>query len=425
MQETFLVTVDRYAFGKLGIGHVRGVPVFVWNALPGETVRARAVKRRRKYWEAVAEEVLDPSPHRIDPHEPDHYLSCSPWQIVSFSEECRAKEVVSREVFQRIAGISPAFSFEAGDEEMGYRNKLEYSFVNTPEGISFAFFERGSKRKVPLASCALRSHPLAHVSSFLLEWLRAERVRAEQMKSLVLRCNQEGKVAAVLFVADASAVKAVPELPPFFSGMQIYYSRPEHPAASCDALVAEKGTVALEEEIGGVPVRFSALHFFQVNIPLFQKVIQKVRREVAGADELVDIYAGSGSLSLPCADSVSRCVLVEIDEHAVSSASATIRSRGFKNAEAQCAPAERVPDVITPGSTVLVDPPRVGLHSRVLRRIIEAKPRMVVYLSCNIATQARDLAMLKGEYILRDLTLYNFFPRTPHIESLAILELER
>jgi len=129
-----------------------------------------------------------------------------------------------------------------------------------------------------------------------------------------------------------------------------------------------------------------------------------------------------GAIALPLAKKVKSAVLVESNEEAVGFAKENVKLNKLKNCKVVFSPTEKALDYIEKGKTIIFDPPRAGLHQKIIDRILEIKPKKIVYLSCNIATQARDLNLLSKGYKVKSIKLYNFFPRTPHIEGLAVLE---
>lgn len=151
-------------------------------------------------------------------------------------------------------------------------------------------------------------------------------------------------------------------------------------------------------------------------MPAFEAALKQIDLATAGATNKIDMYSGVGTIGIAI-DGTK--VLVESDEHNVRMAKANV---GNRDIEVVHATSESAFDYITPVATIILDPPRAGLHANLTHKLLEARPLAVVYLSCNPATQARDVARLQEGYTIRKFEGYNFFPRTPHIESLVILE---
>ena len=181
------------------------------------------------------------------------------------------------------------------------------------------------------------------------------------------------------------------------------------------------GDVILADKVLGVPFTYAAESFFQVNIPVYEQAIKDIRGWIEPNRPTVDLYSGVGSLGLTAAS--GPLTLVEINEAAVREAKRTISALGHEDSvHAVLSPSELALEYITSDATIIVDPPRAGLHSAVVERLLTEMPPRIIYLSCNPVTQARDVALLLERYAIRDQQGYNFFPRTPHIEHLLILD---
>jgi 23S rRNA (uracil1939-C5)-methyltransferase len=182
-------------------------------------------------------------------------------------------------------------------------------------------------------------------------------------------------------------------------------------------LLYELGTVTLQDSLLGQQFYYDVDSFFQVNIPIFEKALGSIR-EHCDEPEVVDMYAGAGSIGLSVATRKVR--LIESDP---ATAAMTRTNAGYSGLDTEIieTSTEYALDHITGDDPVIFDPPRAGLHKKVTERILETQPEKIIYLSCNPSTQARDLALLQGAYDVSYFEIFNFFPRTPHIETLAVL----
>ena len=178
----------------------------------------------------------------------------------------------------------------------------------------------------------------------------------------------------------------------------------------------------------GVPFRYVAEGFFQVNLPVYEQALTDMAAWIrtapvgsSNAPATVDMYSGVGTIGLTIGG--KHATLVEINEHAVKEMQRNIHALGREhNAKAVLAASEQALDYIHPDNLIIVDPPRAGLHADVVSRLLEKLPPRIVYLSCNPVTQARDVALLSEKYRIVHHQGYNFFPRTPHIENLVVLD---
>jgi 23S rRNA (uracil1939-C5)-methyltransferase len=413
------------------VGHYKGRKVLVWGALPGERVLVDIRKRRKGFLHAVTVDVVEPSPFRMEAEE-EHCLSCSPWQVFRPEKEREFKEMIAGEIFEREAGLPlpGPVSLVEGRGSFGYRNKMEFSFTTEPEGeLSLAFHERLLRRKTPIEGCVLAKEEINRFARQVLDALRRHRIPEQALKTLVLRANSGGKTLGALFVKDenmnAEALGAdCPE------GLLVYFSEPRRSASVPTRLLFRSGDERLAEELivsegkAAVPLGMGLLSFFQVNVEVFQTALRDMTPFLEGAD-LLEYYSGVGAISIGLSGTagIRRALLVDSDPEAIGYAEENIRAQGLEGRyEARAVPAEKMREELRPERTVLLDPPRAGLHPKLLKRVTEVLPGRIVYLSCNIKTQARDVRELLQSYDVIFSRLYNFFPRTPHIESLLVLE---
>ncbi|MEK7152660.1 MAG: hypothetical protein AAB834_01825, partial [Patescibacteria group bacterium] len=191
------------------------------------------------------------------------------------------------------------------------------------------------------------------------------------------------------------------------------------PASVRTALLYELGTVQLHDSLLGRPFVYDVDSFFQVNLPIFERTLQRIKEQCKQDGALVDMYAGTGSIGLSVAD--ESVDLIEVDPATAAMARINATASDTKATVIE-APTEKVLEHITHEKPVIFDPPRAGLHDKVITSTLEMTPPQIVYLSCNPATQARDLAKLQETYAMTYFESFNFFPHTPHIETLAVLE---
>ncbi|QQS19318.1 class I SAM-dependent RNA methyltransferase [Candidatus Saccharibacteria bacterium] len=429
------VTITKLVHGGQGLGELAdGRKVFVWNALPGEIVLVRITKNKRSYAEAVAEKVILASPDRIVPVE-DTFLATSPWQIMTCKAENRAKIEIICDLFrhEKINCPLPNKTVARGSE-YHYRNKMEYSFCGDKDGLHLALHERRSHGKQPVQGSALAMPAVDAAANVMLAELRRLQVRANDLKTLVIRCDQEGTAAASLFVKPSNfpRLKIPYQVEPSCAedkptgtprGLRVYHSNPKSPTSVATKLLYELGDCELNDELLGKSFHYNVDSFFQVNVPVYEEALKSIRSHSIG--DPVDMYAGVGTIGLSVAQ--KKVTLVEHDPVTATMArkniSCMIASGSVLDAEVVEAPTEKVLEYITGKETVIFDPPRAGLHPKVVERCLDVLPQQIIYLSCNPATQARDLAVLQEKYVISRIEVFNFFPRTPHIETLAVLTL--
>ena len=387
----------------------------MWNALPGEKVRVELTKRKNKLAEGVAIEIIEASKDRITPRD-DAYLSTSPWQIMDFTTENTYKQAILQETMQREhVDYDATIVMEAGEQEWQYRNKMEYSFWADDHGLHLALFNRGTHGKRIIEGSSIAMPAIDKTAHAILAVLSKQGIRGSQLKTVVVRSNQKGGTVAALFVKD-ELFPNIPDLSGLCNGVVVYYSTHKSPASVITKELYRYGDITLTDHVGSTNITYDVNSFFQVNLEIFSKALESMKSEVAG-HSFIDMYSGVGTIGLGIG---GPAVLVESDKH--NNDMAKQNATGTP-AKIVAATAETATEYITDTDYLIVDPPRAGLHAKVVDAILEAKPPKIIYLSCNPITQARDLAVLQKTYKISTITGYNFFPRTPHIESLAILEL--
>lgn len=443
-----IVDIEKLVHGGQGLGTLPdGRKVFVWNALPGERVAVRLIKQKRSYAEAIAEKILVASSDRVEPVEAN-YLATSPWQMMTVAAENRAKAEIVHELFSHSGIETDLFDSATVQEEQpdkksrlfagamrnplagvsyGYRNKMEYSFWGDDDGLHLALHQRGSHGKHIVQGSALALPAVDVAANAVLEELRRLKVRAGDLKTVIIRCDQQGNTVASLFVkpSEFPRLKLPSQVKNDFSegsplkGVRVYHSNPKSPASVPTKLLYELGDATLSDELLGHEFHYDVDSFFQVNLPIYGRALESIRAHCVG--DPIDMYAGVGTIGLSVAK--QRVTLVELDPATAAMARVNAAQSGVE-AEVIEASTEKALEYITHDRPVIFDPPRAGLHAKVVERCLETRPPQILYLSCNPATQARDLAMLQEKYAVTHVEIFNFFPRTPHIETLAVLQLK-
>ena len=408
------VKIEKLVHGGQGIGTLSdGRRVFVWNVIPDEVVNVRLVKSKKGHAEGIAEEIISPSGYRETPKD-EAYLSTSPWQMMDFSAENKFKADILTETMQREhVAYTAAITLDTAGSEWHYRNTIEVSFWAGDSGLHLALFYRGTHRKQIIEGSSIAMPIIDETARKIVQILNTHGIRGSQLKTVVVRANQSGRAVAALFVKD-ELFPELQELATVCSGIAVYYSTPKSPASVLTKDLYHYGDLTLMDTIGGCNITYDVNSFFQVNLPVFTKALEAIRNAI-GEDASVDMYSGVGTIGIPA----GAYKLVELDEHNVAMARQNI---GDKATEVVHASAEAALEHITSDTALIVDPPRAGLHQKVTAKMLEALPPKIVYLSCNPITQARDMALLQTSYEIESIQGYNFFPKTPHIESLAVLK---
>lgn len=385
------VNLQKFVPGGQTIGILPdGKKVFVWGGLPNETVEIEITKSKKSYAEGIAKDVLTANAHRIKPRD-DCYLSTSPWQIMDYNYELEQKKTLIIEAFsQENIDIKEDFSIETDGNQYRYRNKMEYSlwWDNETNKISLAFHKRGTHRKIPIEKSSIEIPEIFDEAEKIISDLNDRGEEARKYQSLMLRANQHGEVSGGL--------------------LENYKPHPQFKPLT-DTIIDRGYT-------------YSPNGFFQINIPVYEMVLKEVKQHIDKNLPVVDMYAGVGTIGLSVINKNQPLTLVETDKNAFEEMKKNIESLVDVDAKPVLSNAEDALKYIISDINLIVDPPRAGLDSKIIDQILKTLPKSVTYLSCNPTTQARDVAKLLTKYRISHLKSYNFFPRTPHIENLVVLE---
>ena len=377
-----IVKLDQIVPGGQALGQLAdGRKVFV-------TVKIRLTKLKKSYAEAVVVEVIESSSDRIAPRD-DCYLSTSPWQIMTEAAEVQHKSDLVVESFRQVGVTVPWQEIRGDGKFYHYRNKMEYSlwWDHDTARIWPAFHRRGSHQKILVKSSSIERPEIWAEAQRIIAELNANGDEARHYQSLLIRCNQVGVVSSGLF--------------------EMNQPRPI--------------MTQLSDQILGYDYTYSPNGFFQINLPVYELALREMQPFI-NTNKVIDMYSGVGTIGLSVARDTD-LTLVETDTHAYAELEHNIPADS-NHIHGVHAKSEEALEYITGDATIIVDPPRAGLDDKVTTRILEVKPPRVIYLSCNPATQARDVARLASDYDIIHSQPFNFFPRTPHIENLVVLQLK-
>ena len=371
-----------------------GQKAFIWNALPEETVtELQITKRKTHYIEGIATKIINPSKIRITPKD-DCFLSTSPWQIMDYKTELTEKQNIVKELFrQNNLPETKINNIITDNKDFFYRNKMEYSlfYDHDTNSIHLSFHVRGTHQKIPIKSSSIERPEIFNRALEVIKDLNQSSRRASDFQSLILRCNQQGVVSGGL--------------------LENYQPHPNFTSLT-DSILDQEYT-------------YSPNGFFQINLPVYELALKYIKPHIK-TNKVLDLYAGVGSIGLSVA-SDKNLALVEVNTAAhaemIKNCENVSSKTGNTNINPILAKSEEVLEFIAPDVTVILDPPRAGCDIKLLEKLIEKTPETIVYMSCNPATLARDLKILvnSNKYKITEVTPFNFFPRTPHIEAITIL----
>lgn len=409
------------------LGRSEGKVVFCYGVLPDETARVRTTFEKKNFAEAELLEIITPSPKRVAPRE-DHYLSCSPWQVMDYEFQCETKKgIIEDLLYQTTKETIRLDKFYSAKETFGYRTKIEYSFTGEPGNLSFAFHKRGNYREKYLLpeGCALISPRANAVAKKILEMINGLKLSTADLKTLIIReAKKPGSRVAALYLKRQDI-----ELPDMtidgLNGFLAVYSDPVSSVSQVDGLIKAWGDDFVTEELLGNKFSYGFDCFFQNNMELFEEALKEIRAAAFKCNKLVDLYSGVGVIGLTLRDLAGKVLAVESSDSSVKYAAMNAEANGATNFEIACSLSEKAESGLFEGTDILVlDPPRAGLHNKVIKRIMEILPKRIIYLSCNPITQGRDAAFFMEKYKIIRAAGFDFYPNTPHAETLLVFERE-
>ena len=436
------VITDYTAEGQ-GVAHIEGCAVFIPNAIAGEKVRVRIEKAQKTWAAGKIVEILEKSPHRVNRECPVAKLcgGCDFWHM-DYDEESRLKADRVKNCLNRIGGEAlQEVPILAAPTCYGYRNKAQYP-VAAKKGRAYAgFFRAGTHDVVENKRCLILPQETDAVKDAVMDYVNQYRVSVYDevahkglLRHIYVRRGVVSGQVLVCLVCNGEKLPKVEELLkrlkkiPGFTTLVLSVNTKKGNAVLGDKFLTLHGPGYIEDTLCGLNFRLSPRSFYQVNHHqaqlLYQAAIQQA--EITKNDTVLDLYCGVGTITLAMASAAGKVIGVEVIPQAVEDAKDNAKSNGIENAEFFCGDAGQAalelekngvkPDV------VVVDPPRKGLNADTIEALHRMSPRRVVYVSCDPATLARDVALLKQRgYELKNAMAADLFPRCSHVESVVCL----
>jgi 23S rRNA (uracil1939-C5)-methyltransferase len=468
------LTIDSLAHGGAGVGRADGFVVFVRGALPGDRVIAEITGGKKRFAEARLAEVLEPGPDRVPERAPHPGAA---WQCLRYDAQLAEKQRQVREALERLGGFEVTETKELDGEAQplldrpvleqivaagsthddpaiwNYRNKVEFSFgAANPEqggGLALGFHRPGHWDVIEdVDDTVLASERANAIRRAVRDWCERQGLgpydRDERfgfLRNLIVREGRRTGDTLVRLVTSttepqpygfdtAGFLDALGTLDP--PPTSVIWSRSDDPGnATRDTRdKALLGKPYVEEEILGLRYRISADAFFQTNSDQTEKLYGAAIEfaDLNGRENVFDLYCGSGTIGIAMAEYARHVWGIEIVESAVADAEANANLNGVTDAEfiagdMRLALPKLIEEVGAP-DVVVLDPPRAGLSSKVCRRVLDAAPKRIVYVSCNPTTLAPNLRQFADSgYALRRVRPVDMFPHTPHIECVAVMDL--
>lgn len=429
----------------MGVGRINGQAVFVRGALPGELWRVKIVKVGKTVAYGRGEECLSPSPSpdRVAPGCPA-YGRCGGCSCRHMSYECELAFKLDKvnDALRRIGGADIVCDGILGSEDTErYRNKAIYAIGGSAAEPVYGFFRANSHDVVGVEGCLLQSESADRCAAAVCGWMRRYGVEPYDVKSgsgsvrhVFTRTARDGSAVCCVVSAGGFGAKTQPlvdalrEACPELKGVVLCVNRTRGNTVLAGDFHTLWGEPDLTDTLCGFEFEIAPQAFYQVNPTqaerLYRRAVELALPEPGGT--VLELYCGAGTISLALAARAKRVIGAEIVPEAVENARANARRNGVKNVEFICADAAEAaarfageggrPDVI------VVDPPRKGMSAEALDAVASMQPERIVYVSCDPATLARDIARLRPHgYLAGRATAVDMFPRTAHVETVVLL----
>ena len=444
------------AFGRAADQRI----VFVPYAAPGDIADIRVTKKRSNYYEGIIESLHKASPDRIDP-KCAHFGLCGgcKWQHISYEAQLAGKQDEVIQHLKRIGGVSPEHTGEilGCEDPYYYRNKMEFSFSDskwlTPEEIaSDKNFNRNAlgfhkpqmwDKVIDLDACHLQSDPSNAIRNFCKEEAERQNLRffnprhqSGDLRTLMIRNTQSNQLMVLIQFCEASEgaiqryMSAILSAFPTIHSLLYTINTKANDTLYDQEIHCFHGADFIEEEMEGLRFAIDSKSFYQTNSKQAYRLYQVVREfaQIKSSDIVYDLYTGTGTIAQFVAKNAQKVIGVESVPEAIQKAQENAIVNGIHNVHFEVGDMRTVfnDDFIARHSkadVVITDPPRDGMHPDVVEQLLTLNAPRIVYVSCNSATQARDLQRLNTSYRTLKSQAVDMFPQTHHVENVVLLEL--
>ena len=454
------ITIESVAAEGKALTHYEGAVVFVESAVPGDVVDIRITKKKPNYMEGFVIKMKKPSEHRLKPF-CEHFGLCGgcKWQPLPYGMQLQAKQQQVWDQLVRLGHLDiPEISPIIGsDNTRYYRNKLEFTFssrrwfgkdedpstLSEKEccGLGFhvgKFFDK----VLDIRHCWLQRDPSNDIRNFIRDYALEHdfeffnlRENTGFIRNMFIRTTESGDVMLIVcFFRDDEPGRiglfdAVLEAFPQIKSLYYVINTKLNDSIGYQECILYRGDEAIYEKMEDLTFKIGPKSFYQTNSPQAYK-LYSVARELAcltGGEVVYDLYTGIGTIAQFVSSRASKVIGIEYVPEAIEDARVNAAANGISNCEFF---AGDMKDILTDSfiaehgrpDVIILDPPRAGIHPDVAKVILDAEPDRMVYVSCNPASQARDLAILSGKYVITAVQPVDMFPHTHHVENVCALK---
>ena len=441
--QTYEAIVTDYTAEGQGVAHVDGCAVFIPNAIAGETYIIRIEKAAKTWAAGKIVEVLEKSPHRVNRECPVAKLcgGCDFWHM-DYEEEARLKAERVRSCLNRIGGEQlETVPILSAPTCYSYRNKAQYPVAARKNKAYAGFFRAGTHQVVENNRCLILPQEADDAKNAVIDYVNQFRITVYDeeahkglLRHIYVRRGTVSKQVLVCLVVNGRKIPREEELIarlkkiPGFTTLVLSVNTKQGNAVLGDEFITLYGPGYIEDTLCGLVFRLSPRSFYQVNHDQAERLYNAAisQAEITKNDTVLDLYCGVGTITLAMAGAAGKVIGVEVIPQAVEDAKDNAKRNGIENAEFFCGDAGQAAlELEAKGikaDVVVVDPPRKGLNADTIEALHRFSPRRIVYVSCDPATLARDVALLKERgYTLKNAQAVDLFPRCSHVESIVCL----
>ena len=435
--------ITGYTAEGLGVARLEGRVVFVPDVIRGERWRVRLEKVKKNVAWGRGVECLSASPERVEPDCP-LCARCGGCQYrhMTYAEELRAKGQRVEDALTRLGGLSlPVPPVLGAENTLRYRNKVQFPVAPGKDGPLVGYYRARSHQVLPVEDCLLQPETVTRLRGAFVRWMEEYRVSAYDettgeglVRHLYVRTNRAGEALCCVVVngsklpRERELVDVLRQAVPTLAGVVLNRNTKDTNVILGPDYRTLWGRDWLEETLCGLTFRLSVPSFFQINRAQTERLYATALdfAQLTGTETVLDLYCGIGTITLVLARRAGKAIGAEVIPAAIEDAKANAARNGVTNTEFLCADAgEAAQELARRGlrpDVICVDPPRKGISPEVVDAIAQMSPTRLVYVSCDPATLARDVARLREKgYHVQQAEAADLFPRTGHVETVCLL----
>lgn len=390
-----IVKIDKLAHNFKGIAKVNDKVVFVEDVLPTEIVDVRIVKDKKHYSEGVSTNIIEKSSDRVDSICP-YFKECGGCSTgyIKYDKALIYKKSIVKDIIKKYAGYDVDPEIISNYQEYKYRNKVTLKVLNG----NLAYTKEGSNELININKCYLVNDNINNIISTL------NNIDLTGLSEVIIRGTDD---IMVILYGDINGSIVINELKDKVSSIVLN-----------DKVIYGKEYITIK--VGKYKYSIYPRSFFQVNTDMISKLYDKVLEYAGTSKTLTDLYCGAGTIGIYLAKNFDTVKGIEINKAAIDSANLNKKINNINNISFECKSANEISNISS--DVVVVDPPRSGLDKKTINTLLNSSSKKIVYVSCDPITLARDLNILKERYELKDITLFDMFPNTRHIETVCNLD---